>query len=134
MFKRIRSNGSFDAFNKSVLEKMKAFNGNIGDLILKRKTQAPTRYSVGKTLDEHPITPTDNYSKVESLLLGSLTHEIESLGGEINYVSQIYDEIDVVSLPARLGLLRTMTGKKKALNVILTAVRNFSIDERLAIS
>ena len=112
MLKRIRSNGSFDAFNKSVLEKMKAFNGNIGDLILKRKTQAPTRYSVGKTLDEHPITPTDNYSKVESLLLDSLTHEIESLGGEINYVSQIYDEIDVVSLPARLGLFRTMTGKK----------------------
>ena len=134
MFKRIRSNGSFDAFNKSVLEKMKAFNGNIGDLILKRKTQAPTRYSVGKTLDEHPITPRDNYSKVESLLLDSLTHEIESLGGEINYVSQIHDEIDVVSLPARLGLLRTMTGKKKALNVILTAVRNFGIDERLAIS
>ena len=49
-----------DTFYGSVLEKKKAFNGNIGDPFLKRKTHAPARYYRGKGPDEHPTTPKDN--------------------------------------------------------------------------
>ena len=113
--KLIRNDKSFDALYDSVLEKKKAFNGNIDYPILKWKTQAPGRYSLGKDPDEYPTTARDNYRKVyfealdllishieqrfqqpsfeifkqiQSLVLDSLIHEIESLEGEINYVNK----------------------------------------------
>ena len=51
-------------FKKDVLEKNKAFNANIGDPNLQRKTQTSTKYSVGKAPDEHRKTPRNNYHRV----------------------------------------------------------------------
>ena len=61
---------------ESVLEKKKAFNRNIGDSILKRKTKAPAMYSIGKAPDEHPTTPRDNYRRVYFEALDLLKSQI----------------------------------------------------------
>ena len=58
--KRIRSDESFDAFYGSISKKKKAFNGNIGGPNWKRNTQAPTRFSVERALDDYPTTLGDN--------------------------------------------------------------------------
>ena len=58
--KHIWSDGSFDDFCDSVLKKKKAFNGNIGGPNLKLKTQASSRFAIGRAPDEHPTIPRDN--------------------------------------------------------------------------
>ena len=54
------------------------------------------------------------FQRLESLLLDSLTHEIESLKYEIYHVNSIYDVIDVGSLSAQLFISHN-DGENKAL-------------------
>ena len=134
--KRIWNDGSFNLFHDAVLDKKKSLP-DVGELLLKRKTQAPARYFFCQASAEHPPTPRDHYQKIffeaidllvghikdrfeqpsfqlfqrlESLLLDSLCKVVEYLDEEIQYIGTIYDEMDIQSLPAQLELFCTMLG------------------------
>ena len=76
------------------------------------------------------------YQRLESLLLDSLSKDIQCLDEDIAYIGSIYDEVDTQSLPAQLELFRTMIGNQKltCFNEIHTAVKGLGTHERYAIS
>ena len=151
ILKRIRNDDSFNLFYDAVLERKKSLP-DVGEPLLKRKTQAPARYFFCQASAEHPPTPRDHYQKIffeeidllvghikdrfeqpsfqifrrlESLLLDSLCKDVEYLDEEIQYIGTIYDEIDIQSLPAQLQLFRTMMEDRNptCFNEIQTAVK-----------
>ena len=75
------------------------------------------------------------YQRLESLLLDSLSKDIQCLDEDIAYIGSIYDEVDTQSLPAQLELFRTMIGNQKltCFNEIHTAVKGLGTHERSAI-
>ena len=136
ILKRIRNDDSFNLFYDAVLERKKSLP-DVGEPLLKRKTQAPARYFFCQASAEHPSTPRDHYQKIffeeidllvghikdpfeqpslqifqrlESLLLDCLCKVVEYLDEEIQCIGTIYDEIDIQSLPAQLELFPTMMG------------------------
>ena len=134
----------------------------VSEPALKRKTQAPARYFFGKAPAEYPLTSRDYYRKtyfeaadllvghiedrlrqpsfqiyqrLESLLLDSLSKDIQCLVEDIAYIGSFYSEVDTQSLSVQLELFRAMIGnqKLKCFNKIHTIVKALGTHERSAI-
>ena len=58
-------------------EKEDAFNRNIGGPNLKLKTQASARFAIGRTPDEHPTIPRDNYRSLYFEVLNLVICHVE---------------------------------------------------------
>ena len=78
--KRIQNDGSFNLFHDAVLDKKKSLP-DVGEPLLKRKTQTPARYFLGQAAAEHPPTPRDHYRKIFfeaiDLLVGHIKDRFE---------------------------------------------------------
>ena len=90
---------------------------------------------VGHIKDRFQRASFQIYQRLESLLLNSLSKDIQCLDEDIAYIGSIYDEVDTQSLPAQLELFRTMIGNQKltCFNEIHTAIKGLGTHERSAI-